>query len=143
MSCAIHKCQNHLGTNIRPRAENLLGISSELVGFRNQILGLLGVNLPPIVFPDAQITKRHDLLPMVLFLFRHIMSLFTMGLQNIESARAYLRWFAYICHLVLLNEAMFSEDTSTHMRLIWLKVAYFIFVTIQTTYKQTGFEKRI
>jgi hypothetical protein len=58
-------------------------------------LGLLGDDLPAVVFSDDQITKMHDSLPMVLFRFEILVKLF--------EARE-LVWVTYFFPWVPLNE---------------------------------------
>jgi hypothetical protein len=58
-------------------------------------VGLLGDDLPAVVFNDDPITKMHDSLPMVLFHFEILVKL--------SEARE-LAWVAYFFPWVLLNE---------------------------------------
>jgi hypothetical protein len=81
------------------------------------LINVLGCCVPSIVFSDAETTKIHDSLPMVLFRFQHAMTLLTEGLKEQQVAQGWLGWFGYFLSWALFNEGMSQENTPTDARL--------------------------
>jgi hypothetical protein len=104
---------------------------------------LLGLNLPEVIFCDAQITKMHDSLPIVLFRFQHLLSILDASIQDPRGRETYLPWLGFCVPWVLLNEALCHPGVNTPTRLAWLKIAYFYLMTCNDTYKRTGFGKHV
>jgi hypothetical protein len=93
------------------------------------LVGLLGNDLPAVVFSDDPITKMHDSLLMALFRFEILVKLY----EARERA-----WVAYFFPWVLLNEGMSHKQVDiddTWNRVGWFQRAYIYLMKTRVTYE--------
>jgi hypothetical protein len=81
---------------------------------------VLGSILPDVCFCDHPITKMHDKLPIKMFRFDVLETLYKEDLRT---------WYAYFYPWVLFNEAFYNEKASKNQRILWLRDADFYLLT--------------
>jgi hypothetical protein len=91
---------------------------------------LLVADVPPVVFRDDQITKMHDSLPITLFRFETLLTLY----EHHKSERV-----AYFLPWVRLNEAMSRKGVETGERLNWIRMVYCFLMKCMMCYRDPIF----
>jgi hypothetical protein len=105
----------------------VVGLETDTAELRlERLIGIIGNDLPSVVFSDDPITKMHDSLPIALFRFGI--------LQELYEAREF-GWFGYFFPWVLINEAMSNKKAEASNRVAWFLIAYCYLMTCLETYE--------
>jgi hypothetical protein len=78
---------------------------------------LLTLSLPNFVFSDPQITKLHDLRPIVLFRFTLLAFIMDFSVADSDVTQKYRPWLALFLPWILFHAAVSHPRADTPMRL--------------------------